>query len=186
MNKANPIPLGLLGYGMSTVLLSFSIAGKYPTGGMVFAMAIFFGGIAQALVCVMLYSKGDTFGTTAFGGYAFLWLSFGFMNVGASHGWWTLGGKDVGYYLLLWAVFTIGLAVASTVAPKVLTIILMLTVVLLGSLGIGSINGNASLSKFGGYEGVLTGALAIYLAFAFLINETHGNSKLPVGSPFRS
>ena len=90
MNKANPIPLGLLGYGMSTVLLSFSIAGKYPTGGMVFAMAIFFGGIAQAIVCVMLYSKGDTFGTTAFGGYAFLWLSFGFMNVGASHGWWTL------------------------------------------------------------------------------------------------
>ena len=185
MNKANPIPLGLLGYGMSTVLLSFANMGTYAAGGVVFTMAIFFGGIAQAIVCVMLYSKGDTFGTTAFGGYAFLWLSFAFINVGGAHGWWTVGSTDVGYYLLLWALFTAGLAMASTVAPKVLTIILLLTIVLLGSLGIGAITDNASLTKFGGYEGVLTGALAIYLAFAFLINETHGNSKWPVGSPFR-
>jgi len=63
---------------------------------------------------------------------------------------------------------------------------LLLTIVLLGSLGIGAVNGNASLSKFGGYEGILTGALAVYLAFAFLINEMHGNSKLPIGKPFRS
>jgi succinate-acetate transporter protein len=186
MNKANPIPLGLLGYGMSTVLLSFANMGKYPLGGMVFTMAIFFGGIAQVIVSIMLYSKGDSFGTTAFGGYGCLWLSFAFMNIGGAHGWWSVSGKDVGYYLLLWAVFTIGLAWASTVAPSVLTIILLLTIVLLGSLGLGAINGNASLSKFGGYEGVLTGALAIYLAFAFLINEMHGNSKLPIGKPFRS
>lgn len=185
MNKANPIPLGLLGYGMSTILLSFANMGTYAAGGMVFSMAIFFGGIAQAMVCVMLYSKGDTFGTTAFGGFAFLWLSFAFINIGGAHGWWTVGNKDVGYYLLLWAIFTAGLAIASTVAPKVLTIILLMTIVLLGSLGIGAINDMASLSKFGGYEGILTGALAIYLAFAFLINETHGNSKWPVGSPFR-
>jgi succinate-acetate transporter protein len=85
----------------------------------------------------------------------------------------------------MWMVFTIGLVFASTVAPKVLTIILALTVVLLGSLGIGAITGNASLSLFGGYEGVLTGALAIYLAFAFLINEMFGKTVLPVGSPFR-
>ncbi len=186
MNKANPIPLGLLGYGMSTVLLSFANIGTYALGGMIFSMAIFFGGIAQAMVCVMLYSKGDTFGTTAFGGYAFLWLSFAIMNIGGAHGWWTVAGKDVGYYLLLWAIFTIGLMIASTVAPRILTIILAMTVILLGSLGIGAIAGNSSLSKFGGYEGVLTGALAIYLAFAFLINETHGNSKLLVGSPMRS
>jgi succinate-acetate transporter protein len=69
MNKANPIPLGLLGYGMSTVLLSFANIGTYPLGGMVFTMAIFFGGIAQIIVSIMLYSKGDSFGTTAFGGY---------------------------------------------------------------------------------------------------------------------
>lgn len=186
MNKTNPIPLGLLGYGMSTVLLSFANIGTYQLGGMIFSMAIFFGGVAQIIVSIMLFTKGDTFGTTAFGGYGCLWLTFAFMNIGAAHGWWPVAGKDVGYYLLLWAIFTLGLAMASTVAPGVLTTILILTVILLGSLGFGAILENASLSKFGGYEGILTGGLAIYLAFAFLINEMHGNSKFPVGKPFRS
>lgn len=183
--KANPIPLGLLGYGMSTVLLSFANIGSYPVGGAVLAMGMFFGGVAQAIVAIMLFSKGDSFGVTAFGGYAFLWLSFAFINLGAGNGWWKVSDNEIGAYLLIWAVFTFGLVVASTVAPKVLTIILVLTVVLLGSLGVATLNGNSSLSKFGGYEGVLTGALAVYLAFAFLINEMYGKEMLPIGKPFR-
>jgi uncharacterized protein len=182
---ANPAVLGLLGYGMSTVLLSLGNSGLYPVDGMVFAMAIFFGGAAQTLVATMAFKLGDTFGVVAFGGYSFLWLSFAFLNIGALNEWWTITSVGVGWYLIMWMVFTIGLVFASTVAPKVLTIILALTVVLLGSLGIGAITGNASLSLFGGYEGVLTGALAIYLAFAFLINEMFGKTVLPVGSPFR-
>jgi succinate-acetate transporter protein len=182
---ANPAVLGLLGYGMSTVLLSLGNSGLYPVDGMVFAMAIFFGGAAQTIVASMAFKLGDTFGVVAFGGYSFLWLSFAFLNIGALNEWWTITSVGVGWYLIMWMVFTIGLVFASTVAPKVLTIILALTVVLLGSLGIGAITGNASLSLFGGYEGVLTGALAIYLAFAFLINEMFGKTVLPVGSPFR-
>lgn len=182
---ANPAVLGLLGYGMSTVLLSLGNSGLYPVDGMVFAMAIFFGGAAQTIVASMAFKLGDTFGVVAFGGYSFLWLSFAFLNIGALNEWWTVTSVGVGWYLVMWMIFTIGLVFASTVAPKVLTIILGLTVVLLGSLGIGAITGNASLSLFGGYEGVLTGALAIYLAFAFLINEMFGKTVLPVGSPFR-
>jgi succinate-acetate transporter protein len=183
---ANPAILGLLGYGMSTVLLSLGNSGVYPVDGMVFAMAIFFGGAAQTLAASMLFKLGDTFGVTAFGGYSFLWLSFAFLNIGAGNGWWTVTSVGVGWYLIVWMIFTIGLMIASTVAPRVLTIILGLTVVLLGSLGVGAITGNAALSMFGGYEGVLTGALAIYLAFAFLINEMYGKAVLPVGAPFRS
>jgi succinate-acetate transporter protein len=183
---ANPAVLGLLGYGMSTVLLSLGNSGVYPVDGMVFAMAIFFGGAAQTLAASMLFKLGDTFGVTAFGGYSFLWLSFAFLNIGAGNGWWTVTSVGVGWYLIVWMIFTIGLMIASTVAPRVLTIILGLTVVLLGSLGVGAITGNAALSMFGGYEGVLTGALAIYLAFAFLINEMYGKAVLPVGAPFRS
>jgi succinate-acetate transporter protein len=183
---ANPAILGLLGYGMSTVLLSLGNSGVYPVDGMVFAMAIFFGGAAQTLAASMLFKLGDTFGVTAFGGYSFLWLSFAFLNIGAGNGWWTVTSVGVGWYLIVWMIFTIGLMIASTVAPRVLTIILGLTVVLLGSLGLGAITGNAALSMFGGYEGVLTGALAIYLAFAFLINEMYGKAVLPVGAPFRS
>jgi len=185
-NKAaNPAVLGLLGYGMSTVLLSLGNSGIYPVDGMVFAMAIFFGGIAQTLVAMMLFRQGDTFGVTAFGGYSFLWLSFAFLNIGAINEWWTITSAGVGWYLIMWMIFTIGLLIASTVAPRVLTIVLALTVVLLGSLGFGAITGNAALSLFGGFEGILTGALAMYLAFAFLINESFGRQVLPIGTPMR-
>ena len=183
--QANPAVLGLLGYGMSTVLLSLGNSGIYPVDGMVFAVAIFFGGIAQTLVAMMLFRQGDTFGVTAFGGYSFLWLSFAFLNIGAINEWWTITSAGVGWYLIMWMIFTIGLMLASTVAPRVLTIVLALTVVLLGSLGLGAITGNAALSLFGGYEGILTGGLAMYLAFAFLLNEMFGKEVLPVGSPIR-
>jgi len=76
--------------------------------------------------------------------------------------------------------------IASAVAPRVLTIILVPTVILLGSLGLGALTGSAELALFGGYEGILTGALAVYLAFAFLINEMLGKDIFPVGKPFRA
>jgi len=183
--QANPAVLGLLGYGMSTVLLSLINSGLVPFDGMIIAMALFFGGAAQTLVASMLYKQGDTFGVVAFGGYSFLWLSFGFMNFGALREWWTVDSASVGWYLIVWMIFTVFLVFASTVAPRVLTIILMLTVVLLGSLGVGALTGNAALSLFGGYEGILTGALAMYMAFAVLLNEMWGKEVLPLGTPFR-
>lgn len=94
-------------------------------------MAIFFGGAAQTLAASMLFKLGDTFGVTAFGGYSFLWLSFAFLNIGAINDWWTVTSVGIGWYLIIWAVFTVGLLIASTVAPLVLTIILGLTVILL-------------------------------------------------------
>jgi uncharacterized protein len=183
---ANPAVLGLLGYGISTVLLSLANSGLYAVDGMVLMMGVFFGGLAQTLVAVMAFRLGDTFGVTAFGGYSFLWLTFAFINIGAINDWWTVSATAIGWYLLLWMVFTIGLVIASAVAPRMLTIILVLTVVLLGSLGVGALTGNAAISLFGGFEGVITGALAIYLAFAFLINEMYAKTVLPVGAPLRS
>lgn len=183
--QANPAVLGLLGYGMSTVLLSLINSGIIPFDGMILAMALFFGGAAQTLVASMLFRQGDTFGVVAFGGYSFLWLSFGLMNVGAVREWWTVDAASVGWYLIIWMVFTIFLMIASTVAPKVLTIILFLTVILLGSLGLANLTGNAGLALFGGYEGILTGAMAMYMAFAVLLNEMWGKNVLPLGTPFR-
>jgi succinate-acetate transporter protein len=83
-------------------------------------------------------------------------------------------------------IFTIILAVASTVAPRVLTIVLLLTVVLLASLALANILGIAALGLFGGVIGIVTGGLAMYLAAAFLVNEMRGSSVLPVGAPMRS
>lgn len=183
---ANPAVLGLLGYGMTTVLLSLANSGIIPFDGMIIAMALFFGGAAQTLVASMLFKLGDTFGVVAFGGYSFLWLSFGLINLGAFIEWWTVSSTAIGAYLIIWMIFTIFLVFASMVAPRVLTIILMLTVVLLGSLAIGNLTGNAGLIAFGGFEGILTGGLAMYMAFAVLLNEMWGKQVLPLGTPFRS
>ena len=184
--QANPAVLGLLAYGMTTVLLSLANSGIIPFDGMIIAMALLFGGAAQTLVASMLFKLGDTFGVVAFGGYSFLWLSFGLINLGAFIEWWTVSPAAIGFYLIIWMIFTIFLVFASMVAPRVLTIILMMTVVLLGSLAIGNLTGNAGLVAFGGLEGILTGALAMYMAFAVLLNEMWGKQVLPLGTPFRS
>jgi len=184
--QANPAVLGLLAYGMTTVLLSLANSGIIPFDGMIISMALLFGGAAQTLVASMLFKLGDTFGVVAFGGYSFLWLSFGLLNLGSFIEWWTVSSVAIGFYLVVWMIFTLFLVFASMVAPKVLTIILMLTVVLLGSLGISNLTGNPALALFGGYEGILTGALAMYMAFAVLLNEMWGKQVLPLGKPFRS
>ena len=181
----NPIPLGLLGYGMSTVLLSLANAGVYELGSMVLAMAVFFGGIAQTIVAILSFRRNDSFAVTAFGGYSFLWLTFAFLLIGQQNGWWPTAnsGTAMGWYLFLWAIFTFGLLIGSLLAPRVLSLVLTLTVGLLLLLAAANWTGNASLATIGGWEGVVTGASAVYLAFAFLLNEMYGRTVLPVGNP---
>jgi len=181
---ANPLPLGLLGFGMTTALLSLANANVYPAGSMVLAMAVFFGGVAQVIVSIMAYRNNNTFAVTAFAGYGFLWITLGFLTIGANHGWADANsGTAMGFYLLIWAIFTFGLMIASLVAPLVLTGVLALTVIALSLLAIANWAGSTTITKIGGWEGVLLGALAIYLAFAFLLNETFGRTVLPVGEP---
>src|SRR3990172_8469714 len=72
---ANPAPLGLTGFGMTTVLLNLHNAGYFELDSMILAMGIFYGGIAQVLAGYMEWKKGNTFGTTAFTSYGFFWLS---------------------------------------------------------------------------------------------------------------
>lgn len=182
---ANPAPLGLLGYGMSTVLLSLANANVFALGTMVLAMAVLFGGVAQLVVATMAFRRNDTFGVTAFGGYAFLWLTFAFLLIGQQHNWWPVAnsGNAMGWYLFMWAVFSLGLCIASLVAPRFLTWVLALTVILLSLLAVANWTDNTSITQIAGWEGILTGASAVYLAFAFVINEMFGSTALPVGGP---
>lgn len=181
---ANPLPLGLLGYGMTTVLLSLANANVYKSGTMVLAMAVFFGGLAQVIVAVMSYRNNNTFAVTAFGGYGFLWITLAFLTIGADHGWaGANSGTAMGFYLAMWALFSFGLMAASAVSPRVLTGVLALTVALLAILAVANWADNSTITKIGGWEGVLTGASAVYLAFAFVLNETFGRTVMPVGEP---
>lgn len=181
---ADPLPLGLLGYGMTTVLLSLANANVYESGTMVLAMAVFFGGLAQVIVATMCYRNNNMFGLTAFGGYGFLWITLAFLTIGAEHGWaGANSGTAMGYYLGMWALFSFGLMAASTVAPRVLTGVLALTVALLAILAVANFVDSSTLVKIGGWEGVVTGASAVYLAFAFVLNASLHRSALPVGGP---
>ena len=72
---SNPAPLGLMGFGMTTVLLNFHNAGFFELGAMILGMGIFYGGLAQVIAGIMEWKKGNTFGTTAFTSYGFFWLS---------------------------------------------------------------------------------------------------------------
>lgn len=72
---ANPAPLGLMGFGMTTILLNIHNAGFFPMDSMILAMGIFYGGLSQVLVGMMCFKRGDTFGTTAFTSYGLFWLT---------------------------------------------------------------------------------------------------------------
>src|SRR5690554_4319763 len=73
---ANPAPLGLLGFGMTTVLLNIHNAGFFPLDAMILAMGLFYGGLAQVIAGIMEWKKNNTFGTTAFTSYGLFWMSF--------------------------------------------------------------------------------------------------------------
>jgi hypothetical protein len=127
--KANPAPLGLLGFGMTTVLLNFVHNARFgPIDGMILGMGIFYGGIAQIIAGVLEYKKGNTFGTVAFSSYGFFWLSFVALNwLGvpgvASRGiWpfsayapaisdystpWLIGQEALMTYFFMWGLFTL-------------------------------------------------------------------------------
>ena len=85
---ANPAPLGLLGFGMTTVLLNIHNAGIYELGTMILAMGIFYGGMAQIIAGIMEWKKNNTFGTTAFSSYGLFWLTLVGLLLFKKRGWW--------------------------------------------------------------------------------------------------
>src|SRR3989440_1072383 len=103
----NPAPLGLLGFGMTTVLLNFHNAGFYELNTMILAMGICYGGLAQIIAGMMEWKKGNTFATTAFISYGFFWLSLVALIVLTKLGWGAASNeKSMAAYLTMWGLFT--------------------------------------------------------------------------------
>src|SRR5436305_7051399 len=103
---ANPAPLGLLGFGMTTVLLNLHNAGFYELNSMVLAMGICYGGAAQIIAGMMEWRKGNTFAATAFISYGFFWLSLVALIVLTKLGWAVAtNDKAMAAYLFMWALF---------------------------------------------------------------------------------
>ena len=185
---ANPAPLGLLGFGLTTILLNIANAGLFPVSAMILSMGIFYGGLAQIIAGIMEFKKGNTFGTTAFTSYGLFWISLvtilllpniSFIT-GASSAIATDPGF-MGWYFLVWGLFTMLMFIATLKKNTILQIVFATLFILFYLLALkewGYISGN-----WIGYEGIICGFSAFYLAMAEVINETYGKTVLPIGRP---
>src|SRR4051812_9376343 len=180
--SANPAPLGLFGFGMTTVLLNIHNAGFYELNSMILAMGIFYGGVAQIVAGIMESKKNNTFGMTAFISYGFFWLTLVGLIVMPKLGWIPAASEDAMIaYLIMWGIFTLLLFIGTLRISRALQFVFATLTILFFLLAAGDATGNASLKTFTGYEGIVCGLSAIYTGIAALLNDVYGRLILPVG-----
>jgi uncharacterized protein len=178
---ANPAPLGLFAFAATTWLLSLVNAGVFGSESLplVFGMALAYGGAAQVLAGVLSYIRGNTFATVAFISYGSFWLSF----VAYAH---TFGGGAppafVGWYLLVWGVFTFYMWIASFRHSTALQLVFLTLWITFLTLAAGDLFGVPTLHRIGGHLGLVCAAIAAYLSAAEVINADYGRTVLPIGA----
>lgn len=180
---ANPAPLGLFGFGMTTVLLNLHNAGFFEMNSMILAMGLFYGGIAQLIAGIFEYRKNNSFGMTAFISYGSFWLTLVGLILMGKWGWISASSEPAMVaYLILWGIFTLLLFFDTLKLNKALRFIFATLTILFFLLAIGDATKNPSITHFAGYEGIICGCSAIYAATAGLINEMYGRTVLSVGA----
>ena len=178
---ANPAPLGLMGFGMTTILLNIHNAGFFEISAMILAMGIFYGGIAQIIAGRMEFHKGNTFGVTAFTSYGLFWLTLVALLLMPEFGWAEATPAEfMGWYLFLWGMFTLFMFFGTLKGVTMLQVVFGTLTVLFFLLAIGDWTGNGTITKIAGWEGILCGASAFYLAMGEVINEALGRTVLPI------
>lgn len=179
---ANPAPLGLLGFGMTTVLLNLHNAGIIPLNSMILGMGLFYGGCAQVLAGYMEWKKGNTFGTTAFISYGFFWLSLLAIWILPKLGLAAAADPlSMSFYLFLWGTLTLTFFIGTFRLNRALQLVFGSLTLLFYLLALGDFTGNATVTVIAGYEGILCGLFAIYTAVAQVANDVHKKIVLPLG-----
>jgi succinate-acetate transporter protein len=181
-STANPAPLGLMGFGLTTILLNLHNIGLFGIGSAILAMGIFYGGLAQIIVGMMEWKKKNTFGTVAFTSYGLFWLTLVAIIVLPKFGIFEAPTTlAMTAYLLLWGVFSLILFIGTLKSHKAIQIVFFLLVVLFMLLAIGDAYQSAAIKKFAGFEGIICGLSAMYVAAAEILNEVYGRTVLPLG-----
>jgi hypothetical protein len=182
---ANPAPLGLLGFGLTTVLLNLHNAGVYPLDSMILAMGLAYGGLAQIIAGAMAFRKGNTFGTVAFSSYGLFWWSlvglillpktsfFSGISVPTT--------EAMAAYFFMWGLFTFTMFFGTLKANRTIQFVFMSLAILFFLLTAKELTGDATLGTITGYEGIICGLSAVYLGLAEVLNEAHGKAFLPIG-----
>jgi succinate-acetate transporter protein len=178
---ADPAPLGLAGFGITTLVLSVFNAKILNGQGepVVFGLAIAYGGGAQLLAGMWEFRNNNTFGATAFSSYGAFWISFWFLthfdagNIGGD------AGNAIGLYLIAWGIFTGYMWIASFRVSGAVNLVFILLTVTFFLLGIGEWSGQENWGKAGGYVGLATAGAALYTSFALVTNSTFKRTVLP-------
>jgi succinate-acetate transporter protein len=182
---ADPGPLGLAGFAMTTFVLSCFNAGffgsKSPLEAVVLPLALFYGGLAQLLAGMWEFRKANTFGAVAFTSYGAFWLSFAAYVKFVAPGLGAGAGSATGLYLLGWTIFTGYMTVASLGVSRAVAAVFVALFLTFLLLTVGAFLGSAGISVIGGYLGLVTAVLAWYASSAGVINATWKRTVLPVG-----
>jgi len=173
---------------MTTVLLNLHNAGFYGFDSMVIAMGIAYGGLAQIAAGIMEYKKGNTFGMVAFSSYGLFWWSLIILKVfpycGLFNPYWVYSLKPsteaMAAYFFMWGFFTFAMFFGTLKTNRTLQFVFLSLTVLFWLLTANELTGIAELGTILGYEGIICGASAMYLALAEIINEANGKAILPI------
>ena len=181
---SNPAPLGLLGFGMTTVLLNIHNAGFYALNTMILGMGLCYGGIAQVIAGIQEWKKGNTFGATAFTSYGLFWLSLVALLMFPG----TATDKTAtACYFFMWGLFTGVMFIGTLKLNRALQVvfgtltILFLMLCIRDATATSAADFSKTFGKITGYEGIICGASAIYAALAQVLNEVYGRVVLSIG-----
>ena len=179
----NPAPLGLMGFGMTTVLLNLANAGIYSLGSMILAMGVFYGGLAQIIAGIEEWKKKNTFGATAFTSYGAFWLSLVALIFFPKWGW--IPATDKGgmvAYFIMWGIFTFIMFIGTLRLNRALQVVFFTLFILFFLLAIGEGTGSPAILTIAGWEGIICGLSAIYAGLAQVLNEIYGRTVWPLGT----
>jgi succinate-acetate transporter protein len=182
---ANPAPLGLLAFGLTTVLLNMHNEGLFTLNSMILAMGIAYGGLAQIIAGIMEYRRGNTFGTVAFSSYGFFWWSLIMLILMSNMSFFgtvaVTNNIAMAAYFLMWGIFTFGMFFGTLKTNRCLQFVFMSLAVLFFMLATRELLGNPVwFNTITGIEGIICGSSAIYLGLAEVINEANGKTIVPI------
>ena len=180
---ANPGPLGLLGFGMTTVLLNLHNAGLLPLSIAIVAMGIALGGLAQIIAGIFEMKQGNTFAGTAFTAYGLFWWSLVliWVNPFTEAGIEAASKIAMGYYLLLWGIFTGFMFIGTLKHNKATQVVFGSLTILFILLALSDFTGNHTITIIAGFEGIFCGLSAIYSAMGQIVNAEYSKSVMPLG-----
>lgn len=181
--SANPAPLGMMGFGLTTLLLNLQHAGVVTPGSPAVALGIATGGVAQLVAGVMEWRKKNTFGTVAFLAYGLFWLSLVALLLAPGLGLSDAGDRSgMAAYLFVWGLFTVVLFVATLRMNRAVMVVFFALTILFFLLAVADATGSAVLQRVAGWEGIACGLGAIYVGAAQIVNEVWGRAVLPLGA----